>query len=205
MKRLKKVGVSLSALILIFLLLGVASTTNNYSAKRTGFQIIEPWTPSPGLFKQISVPLGKAAEFQIPGQPWLDEKNTEEESLTPKNVQYFINGILVPKMSIGEIQLRDDKIRTYEGKFGPYPYNPSQNILIKICAQNKYESDPPTCEQLTSISYIDKYVVFGYANKHDEYIGYYPRRQFTTYFEVYSNDGKLLSKSNVGKVRLTRS
>jgi hypothetical protein len=157
------------------------------------------------LFKQTSVPVGKAAQFQIPGQPWLDDKSDVERALTPQSVQFYINGIFVPQISLSEIQLREDKIRTYEGKFGPYPYNPSDNIIIKICSQNRFESDSPTCEQITSISYIENYVVFGYANKHDEYIGYYPRRNFVAYYEIFTKEGQFLARSNKGKVMLTRN
>ena len=200
MERIKKVGVSLSALVLIFLLLGMASTLNNFSMTRTGGQIIEPWMPSPGMFQQTNVPVaGQAGQLPKPVQPWLP---TTAEPLVPQDVQFFINGIMIPKMSTGEIQLRDDKIRTYEGKFGPYPYNPSQNLIIKICSQNRYASDAPTCEQITSVAFIENYVVFGYANEHDEYIGYYPRRQYTAYYEVLAKNGQVLAKSNSGKVRL---
>lgn len=197
MERIKKVGVSAGALIIIFVLLSVASVTHNMN--KTGAQVIEPWTPIPGMFGGTKASVGQAISY--PQQ--IETKSSQDQALTPKNIQYYINGIMIPKVSAGEIQLKDDKIRTYEGKFGPYPYSPVQNLVIKICAQNRYESDAPTCEQITSVAFIDGYVVFGYANKPDEYIGYYPRRQFTTYFEVYSKDGTLLSKSNTGKVRLS--
>ena len=202
MERIKKVGVSASALVIIFLLLGVASMTTNFSMKRTGGQVIEPLVPVPGMFKQQTVPIaGKAGQMPSAVQPWLPP--TGEEALKPANIQFFINGIMIPAVSAGEIQLRDDKIRTYEGKFGPYPYNPSQNLLIKICSQNRYESDAPTCEQITSTAFIENYMVFGYANEPDEYIGYYPRKPtYTAYYEVLNKDGQVLAKSNVGSVRL---
>lgn len=202
MKRLKKVGVSASALIIIFLLLGVASVTNNFTQRNTGAQIIEPWLPTPGLFGGKSTAVGGASQFLKPNQPWLPQ-DSEAEALKPKYIQFFVNGIMIPEVLRGEIQLPDNKIRTYEGKFGPYPYNPSQNLIIKICSQNRYESDAPSCEQITSVAWIENNVVFGYANKYDEYIGYYPRRQYNAYYEVFDKDGKLLAKSNTAKIRLT--
>jgi len=205
MERIKKAGVSLGALVVIFLLLGIASMTNNFSMKRTGGQIIEPWNPTQGMFQQTYVPIaGQAGQLPRAVQPWLaTEPSTEAAALTPQETQFFINGIMIPGISVGEIQIPDDKIRTYEGKFGPYPYNPTQNILIKICSQNQYESDAPTCEQITSVAWVENYVVFGYANEHDEYIGYYPRRRYTAYYEVLTKDGQELAKSNVGRVMLT--
>ncbi len=205
MERIKKVGVSVAALLMIFVLLGIAATTGNFLEKRTGYQIITPWTPPAGIFGQKSISIPSAGQAGL--MPYTEQptQTAAEKALTPEDMQYYVNGIFIPKPMIGEIQLSKDIMRTYEGKFGPYPFNPMESLVIKICSQNIYESDPPTCEQIISTSFINQYIVFGYANDYDEYIGYYPREKFTTYFEVYTKDGKFLKKSNVGKVRMVYS
>ena len=200
MERIKKAGVGLSALITIFLLLGVASTMNSFSQRRTGEQVIEPWQPAQGLFGSNTVPaIGQATQYPGTIQPWLSAK---EEPLRPKEVQFFVQGTMIPKMTTGELQLYDDKIRSYEGKFGPYAFNPLQDLQIRLCSQNRYETDAPTCEKVTSTAYINGYVVFGYANKPDEYIGYYPRRKYTAYYEVLTKDGRVIARSNTAHIRL---
>ncbi len=204
MQRVKKVGVTSGALIVIILLLGIASTSDSFLGKRTGQQIIEAWEPIPGLFgTQQIVSVGQAGT--LPGVYELPMQTEVQKALMPNDIQFYVQGIFTPSTMYGEIQLYDDIIRTYEGKFGPYPYDPVENLVIKMCAQNQYESDPPTCEQIITTAFIEGYVVFGYANKYDEYIGYYPRDKYTAFFEIYTKDGEFLSKSNVAKVRLVRN
>jgi len=198
MKRIKKIGVSASALLVIFLLLGIATVTNNYTSSNAGYQILEAWSPSPNTFGQTSIPMA--------GRSYLEQpvyQTPLQKAFTPKDVQFYINTIFIPQSMPGDIQLPDNRIRSYEGKFGPYNFDPREELRVKICSQNRYQSDSPACEELGNLALINGYVVFGYANKYDEYIGYMPRTQYTAYYEVYSKTGMFLAKSNTAHIRLS--
>ena len=198
MKRIKKVGVSVGALMVIFLLLGIATVTDDYVSSNTGYQIIESWAPSSGIFGQTAIPMAGRAYVEQPAY-----ESPLKKAFTPKDVQFYINTIFIPQSMVGDIQLPDNRIRSYEGKFGPYQYDPRTELRVKICSQNRYQSDPPACEELGNLALVNGYVVFGYANMHDEYIGYMPRTQYTAYFEVFSQDGTFLAKSNTAHIRLS--
>ena len=91
MKRIKKVGVSLGALMIIFLLLGIASVTDDYVSSNTGYQIMEGWSPSPGIFGQTAIPTAGRAYLEQPAY-----QTPLQKAFTPKEVQFYLNSIFIP-------------------------------------------------------------------------------------------------------------
>lgn len=194
MESLKKLSILAIFAIIIVVLLYAATpktttvtTTPSQQAYLEPVIIVEPETP-------IYNPP------QIPGQD-IQDITPPPLALIPAHTYLWVNNILVPTI-ISEysfIPLKENKIKTFSGSFGPYPDDFRKYLTVTLCSEDARVPSAPSCE-LVELVYRDGYIDFGTGYKEDEYIGYTARKDYYAYYQVHSGE-YLLAQSPKAYVR----
>lgn len=143
-------------------------------------------------------PKAEEQEYKEPG--------IEFEKVFPTEVNFWVNEILVPETNLYEgqqfIPLKDDEIKTFAGSFGPYFDDPTDHIIVKLCAQLRDYELGDTCEYIP-LTYREKYVSFARGYTDEEFIGGFAAKDYLAWYEVYAGDTRV-AVSNKAIVRTVR-
>lgn len=119
-------------------------------------------------------------------QPTLTEGQMPKDSLIPTDIQFYVNRIPVyGPMQTAFIPLYEDDLKTFSGKFGPYPFDPRKFIGVKLCSFPKTFPDMLNCESV-SLNYANGYAHFARGYPCDEYIARQALKNYGALYYVVS-------------------
>ena len=116
------------------------------------------------------------------------EKGVRFESVYPEEVNFWVNTILVPQVSLYNgssfILLRKESIKTFAGSFGPYKDDPSEFIEVLLCSELSKVNVAPACEKI-SATFQNDFMSFAKGYTPDTFIGGIAAKDYTAYFDVF--------------------
>ncbi len=189
----------LLAIIVVLLFVAVQQPQIVYTQPTEKPAVIpEQPTPTAPIIHEEPTPRAEVKEPTVAG--------VEFDKVYPQDVNFWVNEILVPKTSLYEgqqfIPIKEGDIKTFAGSFGPYYYDPSDHIKIKLCAQLKNYEVGETCE-IVPFSFREKYVTFVKGYQHDEFIAGFAAKDYKVWYDVFVGDTRIAA-SNVAIVRTVR-
>ena len=167
-----------------------------------GAAIKQPWAiyvPNAIDIRNLIIPsLGVAIERPaMPGMP------PEEAKYIPSQMYFFVDSIIVPEVqAYNFLPLPQDDMRTFSGKFGPYPEDYSDLLTVELCSFVSSQPEMIACEKVRDLNYIDGYITFARGYDWDEYIGGMAMRNFGAFYRVKSPEFGEIAKSNSAVVEL---
>jgi hypothetical protein len=132
----------------------------------------------------------------------------EIEKVYPGEAHFWVNEIKVPEgqstyNGYNFIPIKEDKLKTYAGTFGPYKEDPTKYIHVVLCAEMYRVNAAPACE-IVPITYNDRYVSFAKGYQYDEYIGGLAAKDYSAYYDVYVGD-IAVAHSNKAVIRTVKT
>lgn len=167
-----------------------------------GQVVKQPWAiyvPNAIDIRNLIIPkVGFAVEK--PAMPKLPD---DKAKLIPGFMSFYVNTILVPAdQSYNFLPLKKDDMRTFSGKFGPYPEDYSDLLTVELCSFVSSQPEMIACEKVRDLNYIDGYLTFARGYDWDEYIGGMAMRNFGAFYRVKSQEFGEIAKSNSAVVEL---
>ncbi len=150
-------------------------------------------TPRQEISRQLDEVSDAIANVSVPSK----------EELIPAEIVFFVNRILVPqRMAYPYIPLKEDRIRTFSGSFGPYAADPRGYVYAELCSYPyKLGTEVKFCEKL-DLEFSNGRLYFARGYDSDEFIANQALRDFGAYFVVKSHEYGELVRSNVAIVNI---
>lgn len=167
-----------------------------------GAAIKQPWAiyvPNAIDIRNLIIPnLGLAIERPaMPGAP------PEEAKYMPSQMEFYVDSIIVPPVqSYDFLPLPQDDMRTFSGKFGPYPEDYRNMLYVELCSFVLSQPEMFACEKIRDTNFRQGYITFARGYDFDEYIAGLAMRNFGAYYEVKSPEFGTIAKSNVARINL---
>ena len=151
-------------------------------------------------------PVYEAPVKELPVEPAIEQPmkiGPTREELLPGYIEFAVNRIIVPPLGAYPfLPIRIDRPRTFDGKFGPYSKDPTDELEVVLCSYAyKYENQVLACDR-PRLSFIDNYVVWGLGYAEDEYIGGQAIRDFGAAYTIKSKTHGELARSNEAIINL---
>ena len=126
------------------------------------------------------------------------------EVVYPKETIFWVNEIRAPDTEayvggVNFIPIKEDRLKTFAGSFGPYYEDPIPYVHVILCAEFYKVKAAPSCE-IVPLIYRDNYVSFAKGYQFDEYIGGMAAKDYIAYFNVYYGD-EIIGYSNRAVIR----
>ncbi|MEM4263383.1 MAG: hypothetical protein QW666_00625 [Candidatus Woesearchaeota archaeon] len=126
-------------------------------------------------------------------------------NLIPYYVEFQVNKLIIPAyFGYPFIPIKEDRIRTFSGKFGPYYYDYRQYFDVELCSSLLNSPEMVVCEKIYDLNYIDNYITFTRGYPPDEYIANTAMREFTAFFVIKDKNKELIAKSNGAPIKLVK-
>ena len=187
-------GIAVSSIIVLFVVALSPVISGNYLFDYSGYEIPE------AVSKAVAIASPMAPVIR---QPRAFSYIPSIEELAPEEMQLFVNAIPVPLLPLYNfIPLKEDRIRTFSGRFGPYAKDTSEYLRVYLCAYAyKVPNAPLECEEVQTV-FQGGYLAFfrGYAP--DEFINRQALRNFGVMYFVMNDQYGVVASSNIGIVRL---
>lgn len=120
---------------------------------------------------------------------------------TPEQMELFVNNFKIT----GDVQIplpvKEDRIKMFAGKFGPYEENPISYLQVNLCAV-PYGYEVLICEEVTNFQYRNNYVFFVNGYEPDEYIGKTAYKDATVYYIVINKQTGITRHSPIARVEI---
>lgn len=127
------------------------------------------------------------------------------ESFVPDKVAFWVNQIQVPPYSesfYDFIPLKETKLKTFSGTFGPYAIDPRQDLRVDLCSELYKVPSAPACQPV-QLSFQDAYASFAVGLAYDEFIGGMAAKDYLAYYKIFY-DGNHIATSNKAVVRTVK-
>ena len=135
-------------------------------------------------------------------QPTLEQGQMPKDSLIPTDIQFYVDRIPVyAPMQTSFIPLYYDDMKTFSGKFGPYPFDPRNFIGVKLCSFPKTFPDMLNCETV-SLNYANGYVHFARGYDPDEYIGRQALKNYGALYYIVSSEYGNIAQSPAAMIKV---
>ena len=126
-----------------------------------------------------------------------------KENLVPANMEFYVNTIQVPAMAdYSFLPIQRDRIRTFSGKFGPYPEDFRKYMYVELCSFVESQPEMFVCEKIRDLNYVDGFMTFARGYDYDEYIAGMAMRNFGAYYTVNSGEFGQITVSNKAIINL---
>lgn len=129
-----------------------------------------------------------------------------QEFLVPRIVEFRVNRVTIPKIPYYNfIPVRDDRIRTYSGMFGPYDEDVRKYFEVFLCSYAyRIPNAPARCERVrTAYDPTNGFVGFVKGFAPDEFIAYQAvGTNFAVFYLVVNQDYGVIAKSNTARVKI---
>jgi len=163
---------------------------------------VQPERPTPRAPEpERGTPTPKAPEVIIPpgGVP--------AEVVYPQEAEFWVNEIRVPATTTYEeglnfIPIKEDRLKTFAGRIGPYFEDPTPYIRVVLCAELYKVAAAPACE-IVPIIWRENFVSFAKGYQFDEYIGGMAAKDYLAYYDVYAGDA-VVAHSNRAVIRTVK-
>lgn len=147
---------------------------------------------------------GEPTPIAEPVEP--TEPGIEFDKIFPQDVVFYVNEVQVPETSLIEgqqfIPLKNDQIKTFAGSFGPYFDDPTDHIVVKLCAKLRDYDIGDSCEYMP-LTFKDRYVTFVRGYTDEEFIGGFAAKDYEAWYDVYVGDTRVAA-SNIAIIRTVR-
>jgi len=122
-------------------------------------------------------------------------------ALEPAEIDFYVNKLIIPQvMASAFIPIRND-INTYSGRFGPYSFDPRQQIAVKLCSFPTTNAQMINCETVP-LNYANNYVYFARGYAEDEYIARQALKNFGALYFIISPEQGTIAQSNTAIIKL---
>ncbi|MBW2994603.1 hypothetical protein KY315_04255 [Candidatus Woesearchaeota archaeon] len=126
-----------------------------------------------------------------------------EAKYIPSQMEFYVDSIIVPEHQAYDfLPIPKDDMRTFSGKFGPYPEDYRNSIYVELCAFVLSQPEMEACEKMRDTTFRRGYISFARGYDWDEYIASLGMRNFGAYYKVMSPEFGEIAKSNVAKINL---
>ncbi len=173
--------------------------SNTGMAMKSPFNIFIPG----GLdIRDLIIPsMGQAVQREMPSAAG---EIPARDNLVPLNVEFYVDSIMVPPMmnEYNFLPLKKDDMRSFSGKFGPYPEDCRKLIYVELCSYVLSQPEMFGCEKIRDLNYIDGYMTFARGYDYDEFIAGLAMRNFGAYYVVQSAEFGPVATSNKAVINL---
>jgi hypothetical protein len=166
--------------------------------------VVVPEIPKePEIPEEHVVEIPPEVPFPVPEPP--KEITPSEQELMPTYLEFFVNRIPITEYSTYTfIPIKEKRITTYSGKFGPYIEDNRKHVFVKLCSHIRDRPEMYACENIRELNYIDGYYSFVRGFPEDEFIGNVAMKNFGAYYTVHSKEHGMLAQSSVAPIRIVK-
>lgn len=175
--------------------------SNTGMAMKSPFNIFIPG----GLdIRDLIIPgAGQAIQREMPSMTAAGEI-PDWSILRPVNVEFYVDSIMIPSMmnEYNFLPLKEDKMRSFSGKFGPYPEDYRKFLYVELCSYVLSQPEMFGCEKIRDLNFADGYIAFARGYDYDEFIASLAMRNFGAYYVVQSTEFGPVATSNKAVINL---